>query len=366
MKPVKPALERAGRRSGLSRRARWWVLAGVAAVSLGAVGVYGVQALEDHQERTTGTSAAELALSLPEGPHVTFRNTASGEGYGMVASVALADPGGARQVSGQACDRVDVAGEYLSCLRTLRGVPTTFETQVYDSGQELGGSPVATWPLAGIPSRTRVSDDGLVATTAFVTGHSYAADSFSTETTVKGVDGLDGGPDGRDYGNLQDFGITVDGEPLTTIDRNVWGVTFAGGDRFFATVASGGTTWLMEGDLEARTMASVATDAECPSVSPDGNRVAFKVRRDSGGDLVGGSGVHWDVAVLDLASGERTVIELERGIDDQLEWLDEDTLLYGLPREDAGWDADVYSLEVEAGAEPELFIEHAWSPSVVR
>ncbi|GAA1116920.1 hypothetical protein [Citricoccus alkalitolerans] len=83
-------------------------------------------------------------------------------------------------------------------------------------------------------------------------------------------------------------------------------------------------------------------------MSPDGSRVAFKVRRDSGGDssggLAGGSGVHWDVAVLDLASGERTVIGLGRGIDDQLEWLDEDTLLNGLPREDAGWDAGTQSL----------------------
>ncbi|GAA1116918.1 hypothetical protein [Citricoccus alkalitolerans] len=54
----------------------------------------------------------------------------------------------------------------------------------------------------------------------------------------------------------------MDGEPLTAIDRNVWGVSFADGDLFFATVASGGRTWLMEGDLEARTMTSVATDAE--------------------------------------------------------------------------------------------------------
>ncbi|XKH55680.1 hypothetical protein LG293_10540 [Citricoccus nitrophenolicus] len=347
--------------STLSTRSKWLVLTGVATVSIGVAGVYGVQALQDHEHRTTGSSAADISADLPTGPHITFRNTASGEGYGMVSSVALSEPDGPRQVSGQACDRVDVAGEYLSCLRTLRGIPTTFETQVYDYGQNLGGTPVTTWPLAGIPSRTRVSDDGLVATTAFVTGHSYAADSFSTETTVRGVKGSDG----QDYGNLQDFDITVDGKPLVAIDRNVWGVTFAGGNRFYATVASGGTTWLMEGDLEKRIMTSVATNAECPSVSPDGRTVAFKVRRGNDGDMIGSSGVHWDVAFMDVASGKRTVIKLDRGIDDQLEWLDEDTLLYGLPREDANWDADVFRLEAEAMAEPELFIEHAWSPSVV-
>ncbi|MFC7403014.1 hypothetical protein [Citricoccus sp. GCM10030269] len=344
----------------LSGRGRWLVLGAIATVSVGGAGLYGVHAAHEHQQRTTGASTARVSASLPTGPHITFRNTAAGEGYGMVASVALSDPDGARDVTSQPCDRVDVAGDYLSCLRTVRGIPTTFETQVY----ETGGGPVTTWPLAGIPSRTRVSEDGLIATTAFVTGHSYAADSFSTETTVKA-------PDGRDYGNLQDFVITVDGRPLTAIDRNVWGVTFSGEHRFYATVSAGGTSWLVEGDLDERTMTSLATNAECPSVSPDGTRVALKVRRgaDGGGgvmDIVGATGVHWDAAVLDLATGERTVIELERGIDDQLEWLDDGTLLYGAPREDAGWDADVYRLAPEAGAQPELFIEHAWSPSVVR
>ena len=44
---------------------------------------------------------------------------------------------------------------------------------------------LASWPLAGIPSRTRVSPDGVfVASTAFVTGHSYAGGGFSTETRI--------------------------------------------------------------------------------------------------------------------------------------------------------------------------------------
>ncbi|MEU3848042.1 hypothetical protein AB0E44_13780 [Micrococcus terreus] len=344
----------------LGRTGRWVALAAIAVVSLTAAGAYGVHVAREQADRRTGESVAEIALALPAGPHITFRNTASGQGYGMVSTVALDDPAGARTIGAIACDRVDEADGMLSCLRTVRGVPTTFRTEVYSAA----GEPVADWPLAGIPSRTRVSDDGLIATTSFVTGHSYAADSFSTETTVLG-------PDGRDYGNLQDFDITVDGAPLTAVDRNVWGVSFAGEDRFYATVASGGQSWLAEGDLAERTLTAVAPHAECPSVSPDGSRVAFKVRRERAGTIgsagmVSGAGVHWDVAVMELATGERTVIELEAGLDDQLEWLDDETLLYGLPRADAGWDSDVYALPAEADAVPKLLIEHAWSPSVVR
>lgn len=339
-------------RSALTTGQRVAIIASLSVVSLGAAGVYGIQVLGEHQERTSGASAARVSDTLPDGPQVVFRNMATGQGYGMMSSVALSDPDGPRTVSDQPCDRVDATDHLVSCLRTIRGVPTTFETNVLTPDGEL----VTTWPLAGIPSRTRVSDDGLVASTAFVTGHSYATDTFSTETTVKG-------PDGRDFGSIQDFDMTIEGRPLLAVDRNVWGVTFAGGDRFYATVASGGRTWLVEGDFAARTLSSVAEGAECPSVSPDGSRVAYKVVRAGTGTA--STPVHWDIAVLDLATGSETVIELERGIDDQLEWLDDEYLLYGLPRLDAPGDADVYRILPEAGAEPQLFIEHAWSPSVV-
>jgi len=337
----------------MGTRRRLAILAAVSTVSLGAAGAYGVQAFQEHRDRTSGTSSARVARPLPRGPHVVFRNTAPGQGYGMMSSVSLDDAAGPRRVSDQPCDRVDATADLVSCLQTVRGVPTTFRATVLTAG----GSPVTTWPLSGVPSRTRVSDDGLVASTAFVTGHSYATDSFSTETTVHGADG-------RDYGNIEDFDMLIDGRPLRAVDRNVWGVTFAGGDRFYATVASGDRTWLVEGDLAARTLTSVQAGAECPSVSPDGRRVAYKVVRGGTGTV--STPVHWDIAVLDLASGEETVIGLDRGIDDQLEWLDDEHLLYGLPRLGAPGDADVYRIAAAADAEPEVFIEHAWSPSVVR
>ena len=40
----------------------------------------------------------------------------------------------------------------------------------------------------------------------------------------------------------------------------------------------------------------------------------------------------WHIAVYDLASGEETVLADTRSVDDQVEWLDNSTVLYALPR----------------------------------
>lgn len=332
-----------------SSRIRWLILGMVAVIALGFAAAYTVQAIHRYQDRTTGASAAEVIERLPTENRITFRNTASGAGYGMVGSVALEDPRGPRELAGAACDRVDVSDNVISCMRILRGIPTTFETRILDAE----GITKEVWPLPGIPSRTRISDAGLVATTAFVTGHSYAADSFSTETTIRSMDGAD-------YGNLEHFTMMINGEELTAIDRNVWGVTFASGDKFYATVASGGKTWLVGGNINSRKMTSVVENAECPSISPDGTKVAYKKRSTRKGL------VHWDIAVLDLASKKETIIPLDNGFDDQLEWLDDDTMLFGVSRVDEVGDSDIYSIRVAVDATPQLFIEHAWSPSVAR
>ena len=78
------------------------------------------------------------------------------------------------------------------------------------------------------------TDGSLVATTAFVTGHSYATVGFSTETVIRTADG-------ESLGNLEDFALIVDGAPLAAVDRNFWGVTFVDDETFYATAASGGT-----------------------------------------------------------------------------------------------------------------------------
>jgi hypothetical protein len=326
-------------------------LAAITVLVVLGVTAYGVHAYLDSRGR--GADAAPVAqvelAAIGDRTRVVFRSTAPGGGYGHVAVVPLTDPAGPRAVTDLVCDRVDAVPAGTSCLRATRGVVTTFEAEYVDAAWDT----VRTWPLAGIPSRTRVSEDGsLIASTVFVAGHSYDTTGFSTATEIAGVEG-----DG--YGNIESFTLVIDGRATAPADRNMWGVTFANERTFFATAASAslGGTWLVRGDLEDRTLTALRENAECPSVSPDGTRVAYK--KDVGDR-------HWSVAVLDLATGREQVLGETRSVDDQVEWLDDDTVLYGLPRADEPGVTDVWSLSTDPGASAELFIPAAWSPSVVR
>ncbi len=61
-----------------------------------------------------------------------------------------------------------------------------------------------------------------------------------------------------------------DGQPFHALDFNFWGVTFAAdGDRFFATLGTGGVMHLVEDRLADRTLRVVAEGIECPALSPD-------------------------------------------------------------------------------------------------
>lgn len=336
----------------MSARAKWTAVALIAAVAFGAAGATAVAAWQSSDERHAGPSLVVTAdpADWGAGPRIVFRNTAPGEAYGHVASVELDDPGGPRAIADTQCDRVDAVGDSYACLRTERGIAPTHTATVYRNE----GEAVAEWPLPGIPSRTRVSDDGsLVATTAFVTGHSYAGGSFSTETVIRTSDG-------ESIGNLEEFDLIVDGTVVAPADRNFWGVTFADDTTFYATAATGGHTSLVKGDLGERTLVEVADGVECPSLSPDGTRIAFK-------SVTAGSGetVHWTPAVLTLASGDILLLPESRSVDDQIEWLDDETIVYGMPRANIAGDSDVWALAADGSGGPAVLVAHAWSPSVV-
>jgi hypothetical protein len=98
----------------------------------------------------------------------------------------------------------------------------------------------------GVPSRTRVAPDGSVAGyTSFVSGHSYAQGAFSTRTVIVETD------TGEEFGNLERFQTLRDGEAFDAPDFNFWGLTFTDDpNRFYATLGTGGETYLVEGVVE--------------------------------------------------------------------------------------------------------------------
>lgn len=338
--------------------ARLAVLVSAVVLAIAAGVTVGVLQLRDYRETygadptvaVAGDDGTREEQGIDSGPRILFRHTGVDAEYGHLASVPLGDPAGPRSFADQECDRVAATEDTISCLVTERGVPTRFSALLLDAkGEETSAT-----ALAGVPSRTRLSPSGdLVATTVFVAGHSYMQSGFSTTTVIRHTDGS-GEPI-----DLEDLDLVMDGTVENPVDRNYWGVTFRDDRTFWATVATGGHTYLVQGDLDTRRLTTLAENAECPSVSPDGTQVAYKVRIGNGAPPV------WEIEVRNLRTGATAQYPATRGLDDQVAWLDRDTLLYGLARADQPGTTDVWSLDLSDRAEPSVLIEQAWSPAVV-
>jgi hypothetical protein len=334
----------------MTLRARTVLLAAVIVLALGGTGAYGAWAWAQYQSESRAPSQAAVASSAPSGPVAFFRNTASGQGQGMVATVPVSDSLGPRTLTTQACDRIYAAADRRICLHAQPGLANTTDEEIFDAGWNL----LRTRTLNGSPSRARLIGDGtLASSTVFVAGSGYTG-GFSTATELSATDG-------QSLGNLETYAIDIPDVTLTPAEHNLWGVTFAqDGDTFYATVGSAERTWLVKGSIRAHTLVAVRPGVECPSLSPDGTRIAFKDRADPNQP---NSRV---LAVLDLATGKVTVLAEGRNVDDQAEWLDNTTVLYGLPRGAPVGDSDIWSVPADGTGRPALFIEHAWSPSVQR
>ncbi|QFZ18155.1 TolB family protein [Saccharothrix syringae] len=288
----------------------------------------------------SGPSGAAPAAGAVSGPRLVVLSN------GLLSTVSRSDPAGPREVTDQRCDRAYSAGGTTACLRPV-GAFGAGGLAVLDASLRE----VRTVPLTGFPNRARVSAGGrMVAWTLFVDGHSYAANGFSTSAGVLDT------RTGALVTSLEEFTSSVDGVVTAAADRNFWGVTFAADDnRFYATMSTGGHRYLVEGDFAARTLRSVADGVECPSLSPDGTRIAYKAA--VGGDPRRG----WRLSVRDLATGAVTPLAETRSVDDQPAWLDDRTVAYGLQRGDGV--NDVWSVPADGTGTPSVLVPEANSPA---
>ncbi|WP_328523096.1 TolB family protein [Kribbella sp. NBC_00359] len=296
----------------------------------------------------TPVPAATNGLSLTGAPRILFRSTAP-DSKGHLALVAKDHPDGPHSVSTLSCLRVYAAGGTGACLRQ-DGALSTFQVAILDKNLAVERA----IPLVGVPNRTRVSADGrMVAWTVFVAGDSYNHGRFSTRAGLIDLENED------TVDSLEFLSVTLDGHPYTAADLNFWGITFAPGDdnHFYATMSTAGHRYLVQGDIAAKTIHTITQNVECPSVSPDGKRIAFKSAIN--GDPAKG----WRLSVLDLASGARTSLAETRTVDDQPSWLDPDTIAYAIPRAPA--DADIWTVPANGTGTPRLLIPHAESPAAL-
>jgi hypothetical protein len=282
-----------------------------------------------------------------------FRSREGGPNDRRMAAQALGDEGAGRILFNPRCERIAASALYIVCLGRSRDVLRPYQSTLFDHDLRELGSVL----LNGSPSRTRVSpDEKYFATTSFVVGDSYSDDVFSTRTFLHRIGAGDVALGTGD--NVEDYELILNQEVYRFPDKNVWGVTFVPGqDRFFATVSMSGHRYLVDANIRERRMLALRDNVECPSLSPNGLRIAYKKRiRD-------GQIVAWRFRIFDVVTGSDTELGETRSIDDQIAWLDDDHVLYGVPRPD-GKGADIWSAPINGGP-PVMLVANGDSPTVI-
>lgn len=298
---------------------------------------------------SAGVSAAPPELAgggadaLPVGSRLLVRAVdddaprADGRVYALSADGALEAAGNLR------CKRVHVSASGIGLCLQLGDNGIDYDGVVFDERYR----PRRRFRVEGVPDRARVSPDGRYAGfTSFdagaAQGYFETTGAFSTYTRV-----VDTGT-GKILLRLEDLRLTEAGRPFETVAPEFWGLTFAAGGRYYATVATRGEHHLIQGRVGSRTAEVLRTRVECPSLSPDGARIAFKRRI--------GDRNRWRFHVLDLATGRETPLAEERSIDDQPEWLGDELIVYSD-------DLATFAVPADGSGEPEQIAAHAASPA---
>jgi MFS family permease len=343
------------------------VFAALSVVCLGAAGLYVGRASDrsdQAQELGAGTPPPEPApgareqglsvLGAGSGERLLAVSTRPGPDFERLTSVALNGSDVREHPGDLKCARVDIVAGRGVCLVNDRTAQAQ-SAEVFDAATYRVLHRV---PIEGLPSRVRIAPNGRVAAaTSFVAGDSYAVDSFSTRTVFIDLDR------GAVITDLERFDVRRNGRAFHPIDQNFWGVTFAAdSDTFYATMRTGSHYYLVRGRLSGRTAEVLRDNVECPSLSPDGRLIVYKARVEHGFDAA-----TWQLRVLDVASLADRPLAEPRSVDDQVAWLDDAHVAYGIPDgRQYSSNVDVWIARADGTRPPELLLPSASSPVLGR
>jgi len=320
-----------------------------------------VEEFEATQPTSTQVPKTPTVVPEPSGPvqpvaaagEVVFVNRIPGDDYGRLG---IRHSDGTRTLLDQRCLRVHIAAGNGVCLSQDDALVPAYTTTFFQADDPYQ-SELKSYASA-LPSRARISPDGsLSSVTAFISGTSYADISGETSTIVT-IDKIESREQLR---GANQFEVLSNVQKYNDPTSEYWGLTFADNDEIYITGFFGEAPEIMHGSLDAMTVKPTGYDGSCPSLSPDGETLVYKASRDDGG---------FDLVAVDLASDTTWQLGETRSVDDQVEWLDNDTILYALHPD--GGDTptqpefDIWVLDIAEGSEPELFLPNADSPAAIR
>jgi len=298
------------------------------------------------------TGSATDSKPPPGAParRIFFRYSGIDRHYGQLAFAPYESLDQSQFIETLYCEAAYVAGGRGICLAPKNGLLTTYAAKLFDANTF---KIIAEFPLKGVPSRCRMSSDGkLAAATVFLSGHDYASVNFSAQTLLIDVD------NSRIIADLEEFSIGKDGHSFSNKDFNFWGVTFTPDARhFYATLSTGQQHFLIKGNIAKRSATVIHENVECPSLSPDASRIAYKKRFMVNGRVL------WQLHILDLKTNRETPLSERRSVDDQLEWLDNNRVLYSLPKSSSSAITNIWLAAADGSSDPMLFLKNAYSPS---
>lgn len=276
-------------------------------------------------------------------PFVMFRAIAPREGHGRVALLPLA-PGASPEVSRLTCSRVHYAGgRGLCAVQDVSAPSAPYAVAVFDDAM----TPGPRVRLDGIPTRLRVSPNGRVgAITTYAEEERPEGERLATTTRIVDM------RTARVIADLSTFRIENPNLPPISGPIDLAGVAFEwDDDRFFATLSTSVERYLVAGSLSERRLSTIRTGVASEALSPDGRRLAVK-------RLIAETGF-WQLAVIDLASwAEQDLLQGSRSVDDQVEWLDDDHVLY---HEAEGEATSLWTLAADGRSGPQVLIRDAYS-----